>query len=157
MSKITKETVGAALGNNEAFTLNESSNGNVQVILTNFREMNDFQKCKALVAAQEALVKAGLVQNDTSGISLSYKTRREAKDGSPIYQSYPSIWVNQPSKTDTAISHNGSRVEQLESSVTEIKNVLGQLTQFLATAQQPKAEAPKAEAMTLPEAPGNPF
>jgi hypothetical protein len=105
----------------EGFECKTNSQGNVQCLISNLRSLNDYQKCKLLVAGADALHKAGIISDPAKligqecPVTLSWNTKKLDEDGNPIYRPYPKLWANQPNaETTQRVATNSAASKAVE-------------------------------------------
>lgn len=150
MTQINEEAVGKCIGEN--FSLKSYSNGNIQASIKDLKSTGPYDVCKQLIAAADALVAAGVVENPNTCVRLSWNTQKKDENGQDIWKPFPQLWVNQPTQTQVALQESGSRVDKLESNVEQI---MGMFQKLLET--QGGATKPAAPAVAPPPATENPF
>lgn len=131
MDKITQDAVAAALGEGWTLTLSKNT-GNIQASFTDLKNLKAYEVCCKLKEGAERLVKAGLVQDAKSCVSLSYKSNERSQAGVEIWKPFPQLWINQPSEIQQSVTQTKETVQQNSSEVQQLKNTVADLTGMIA-------------------------
>ena len=150
----------------EGFECKINGQGNVQCLITGMRSLNDYQKCKLLVAGADALHEAGII-SDPAGligkecpVSLSWNTKKLDQDGNEIWSAYPKLWANQPNAevtqrvaTNSAASKAVEIGEQNSRDIAELVGAFKSLTASMVASTAPATPSatpdnPNTEAQT---------
>ena len=142
----TKDSIIEALGDIEDQFKVEAyeRNGNFQVTIANMGAIRDYSKMAILTTACDRLHAAELIPHPDEVFRLSWKTRQVDDNGDPIFRPYPTIWVNQPGRTEAAVSQNAEDVSAVRAELEELKRLMG-LKQAEADAEAEKKPKPKAK------------
>ena len=153
MADITQDMIQEALRNplkghvledlSEEFRLERYENGNFQVTLANMGQIRDFSKICILKEACERLHAAELIPHPDEIFRLSWKTRKVDEDGAAIYRPYPTIWVNQPGRTEAAVSQNTEELTSVRAELAQLKTLLAKVVPQDKKTSVKKAPAPK--------------
>ena len=123
--EITEEQIIEELGDvADKFKLERYENGNFQVTIANMGAIRDYSKMKLLVTGCERLWEAELIPHPDEIFRLSWKTRQVDDQGDPIFRPYPTIWVNQPGRTETAVNQNSEEIESVREELDQLKAIL---------------------------------
>ena len=143
----TKESIIEALGDvAEQFKVEAyERNGNFQVTIANMGAIRDYSKMQVLTTACDRLHEAELIPHPDEVFRLSWKTRQVDDNGDPIFRPYPTIWVNQPGRTEAAVSQNAEDVSAVRAELEELKRLIGLKKAEVNTEPTVKSQKPKAK------------
>jgi hypothetical protein len=119
-----------AVVDNDHFECRPNSRDNVQVLLKDMGKINDYEKCRRLVEATDALHAAGIIADPKTlnfsecPVSLSWNTQKTDEDGNAIYRPFPKIWVNQPSSQTAQASAASEQATQANNRVDRLEAMM---------------------------------